>query len=552
MAFCKWISVIKTEDGLVKCMSYDSNKSKTYNAEYGQSTAEEKQYRLLSYIADNDKTSNEDFLKAVFTHDDDNEVDYTNEKEFFVDGIMCNRENAYSRMMNAQKMSKKPVVNLAYHAVQSFKEGADEMSAKQAHEIGMKLAEELWGDQFIVLVATHLNTSHYHNHFVICSTSPITGKRFNKCDREWRRMTKCSDKLCREYGLHVIENEGNGKSKSKTQVEAALEKKGIPTHKELLQFDIDVAIEQASDWNSFLESLKRMGYKIKYNNKSISVIAEGWGRAIRIYYSAENTGSLGSNYTKENILKRIEESVQKREAEQSKENRQDKQYIYKVESDTEDCEKVKEQEQKTTPKPRGTFSDNPKDFTVDLNAPLPTMPKYKFKGKINEVVPTGAAGLKITYYRLSYKMCIIPKPYKKNQKKRMSLYMRSELNKLHRYIDEVAFLADTGIKTMAQLNNYKDFAVSQMTELEGERQMLRNKLRRCTNEPLTRNIRAEISNLTSQISVLRKRINMCNHISENTENIRYKVNEDSRIEEQQLRKNENNKTKYKSERKYEL
>lgn len=543
MAFCKWISVIKTEDGLIKCVSYDSNKSKTYNAEYGQSTAEEEQYRLLAYVANDKKTTNEDFFKAVFTHD--GTVDYTNEKEFFVDGIMCNKQNAYTRMMNAQKMSKKPIVNLAYHAAQSFKEGADEMTAKQAHEIGMKLAEELWGDQFIVLVATHLNTNHYHNHFVICSTSPITGRRFNKCDREMDRMKDCSDKLCREYGLHVIENKG--KSKSKTQVEAALEKKGIPTHKELLKFDIDVAIEQSSDWNGFLESLKRMGYKIKYNGKSISVIAEGWERHIRINFSADNTRSLGTEYTKENILKRIDEAVRKRETKKS----QDKKYLYKAEEDTQDFESSKEK-QNTHPKYRGTFSDNPKDFTQDLNKPLPTMPRYKFKGHIKDTVPYAAAGMKITYYRLGYKMCILPKPYKKNHKKRMSLYMRSELNKLHRYIDEINFLANTGIKTMTQLDTYKAYAVSQMSELVCERQKLRNKLRRCTDEPTIRNTRFAISNLTSEISVLRKRINICDHIAENTDNVRYKVNEDSLIEEQQLKQNENNKAKNKSERKYEL
>lgn len=548
MAFCKWISVIKTENGLIQCISYDSKKSKTYNAEYGQ--AEEDQHRLLAYVADDDKTRNEDFLKAVFTHDDTDTVDYTNEKEFFVDGIMCNRENAYSRMMNAQKMSKKPIVNLAYHAVQSFKEGADEMSAKTAHEIGMKLAEELWGDQFIVLVATHLNTNHYHNHFVICSTSPITGKRFDKCDREWRRMTKCSDKLCREYGLHVIENKG--KSKSKTQVEAALEKKGIPTHKELLKFDIDVAIEQSSDWNDFITSLKRMGYQIKYNNKSISVIADDWERAIRINYSAENNRGLGSEYTKEGIVQRIEESVRKRAAEHSKDNQPKTKYLYKAKTGN-DFDDIEKQGENAPPqKYIGTFSNNPKDFSVDLNAPLPTMPRYRFKGRIREAVPFASAGLKITYYRLSYKMCILPKPYKKNQKKRMSLYMRSELNKLHRYIYEINFLADTGINNMAQLNTYKEYAVSQMSQLETERQKLRNKLRRCTDVPTIRNVKSEVSDLTKQISVLRKRIRMCDHIAENTENVRYKVNEDSRQEARQLKENEHKKTKNKSERKYEL
>lgn len=551
MAFCKWISVIKTEDGLIKCMSYDSNKSKTYNAEYGQSTAEEEQHRLLAYVANDEKTSNENFFKAVFTHEDDGTVDYKNEREFFVDGIMCNRENAHTRMMNAQKMSKKPIVNLAYHAVQSFKEGADEMTAKQAHEIGMKLAEELWGDEFIVLVATHLNTNHYHNHFVICSTSPITGRRFNKCDREMARMKKCSDKLCREYGLHVIENKG--KPKSKTQVEVALKKKGIPTHKELLKFDIDVAIEQSSDWNGFLESLKRMGYKIKYNNKSVSVIYGEWQRAIRINYTAgENKDrGLGSEYTRERIVQRIEKSVRNREAEKAKEDQSETKYLYKAKSKTENSDDRKE-EQDAPLKYLGTFFDNPKDFAAEQSRSLPAMPKYKFKGHIRDTVPYSSAGLKITYYRLSYKMCIIPKPYKRNKKKRMSLYMRSELNKLHRYIDEINFLADTGINSIEQLNTYKEYAQSQMSMLVDERQSLRNKLRRCTDEPTVRNTRVAISDLTTQISFLRKRIKICSHIAENTENIRYRINEDSLQEKEQLVQNEKTIKQNKNERKYEL
>lgn len=337
------------------------------------------------------------------------------------------------------------------------------------------------------------------------------------------------------------------------EVEAALEKKGIPTHKELLQMDIDIAIEQSFDWNSFLESLKRMGYKIKYNNKSVSVTYGEWQRAIRINYTAgeKKERGLGFEYTREQILKRIEESVRKREAEQAKENQPETKYLYKAKSNTENSEK-NEKEENTPPKYCGTFSDNPKDLAADLNKPLPTMPKYKFKGCIKDTVPYAPAGLKITYYRLSYKMCILPKPYKRKQKKRMSLYMRSELNKLHRYIDEVNFLANTGINTTEQLNTYKEYAVSQMSALEYERQKLRNKLRRCTDEPTVRNIRSSISDLTGKISVLRKEVKICSHIDENAENVRYKINEDSRQEAQRLKQNEQYKTKNKFERKYEL
>ena len=63
---------------------------------------------------------------------------------------------------------------IAFHSYQSFKEG--EVSADIAHEIGVKIAEEMWGD-FEVVVATHQNTNHIHNHFIINSVSYKTAWR---------------------------------------------------------------------------------------------------------------------------------------------------------------------------------------------------------------------------------------------------------------------------------------------------------------------------------------------------------------------------------------
>ena len=54
---------------------------------------------------------------------------------------------------------------IAFHGIQSFKK--DEVTPEVAHEIGVKLAEEMWGDRFEVVVSTHLNTKCIHNHFVI-------------------------------------------------------------------------------------------------------------------------------------------------------------------------------------------------------------------------------------------------------------------------------------------------------------------------------------------------------------------------------------------------
>ena len=58
-----------------------------------------------------------------------------------------------------------------YHLVQSFAEG--EVTPELAHLIGQELADRLLKRQFEVVITTHLNTRHYHNH-IVCA--PIRGR----------------------------------------------------------------------------------------------------------------------------------------------------------------------------------------------------------------------------------------------------------------------------------------------------------------------------------------------------------------------------------------
>ena len=87
-------------------------------------------------------------------------------------------------------------------------------SPQTAHEIGLKLAQKLWGNGYQVIVATHLDQeSHIHNHFVVNTVSFKDGKRYHRTEKDYYDMQKESDRLCREYGLSVIENPQRGKSK---------------------------------------------------------------------------------------------------------------------------------------------------------------------------------------------------------------------------------------------------------------------------------------------------------------------------------------------------
>ena len=86
-----------------------------------------------------------------------------------------------------------------FHLVQSFAEG--EVSPELAHLIGVELAERLLRGQFEVVITTHLNTSHFHNHLVWNSVSMEDGHKYHSNEQSYyMEVRKISDELCRKYG----------------------------------------------------------------------------------------------------------------------------------------------------------------------------------------------------------------------------------------------------------------------------------------------------------------------------------------------------------------
>ena len=50
-----------------------------------------------------------------------------------------------------------------------------------------------------------MNTDNLHNHFVINSVSYVDGKKYEQRRSQYAEFRAASDKLCREYGLSVVE-----------------------------------------------------------------------------------------------------------------------------------------------------------------------------------------------------------------------------------------------------------------------------------------------------------------------------------------------------------
>lgn len=251
----------------------------------------------IKYIKNTDKTKNPNFsqddlqgLRDVMNYATN---DFKTEKQYYVSGINVSSDLAREQMIMTKKRFGKEYGIVAYHGYQSFK--ANEVSPDVAHKIGVKLAQELWGDNLEVIVATHLNTNCVHNHFVMNSVSFKDGKKFNHNKAAYRKMREVSDKLCLEYGLSVIENPGKSNHAPYNIIQA--EKQGKPTWYNVIRADVDMAIQGSVTFGTFCDVLKRLGYEIK-PGKYVSVRPKGKERFVRLK-------TLGENYTEESIKFRI-------------------------------------------------------------------------------------------------------------------------------------------------------------------------------------------------------------------------------------------------------
>ena len=118
--------------------------------------------RVLQYAANPDKTTSD--LQAVLHYAEDGKKTVSDDEETcFVTGVNCNADTAFEEMLAVQERFGKTGRNVAYHAYQSFKTG--EITPELCHQLGVELAQRMWGSEYQVLVATHLNTGTLQDEF---------------------------------------------------------------------------------------------------------------------------------------------------------------------------------------------------------------------------------------------------------------------------------------------------------------------------------------------------------------------------------------------------
>ena len=452
-------SIWSIKGWLGKVVIYVENPNKTVNPEITKlpelfNMEEENKQSLsdvIAYAINDEKTRQYEKAGAGHTDEIDNEDEVVMQQ--YVSGINCTPTTARTEMMAVKKRYGKDEGIMAFHGYQSFAPG--ECTPAIAHEIGIKLAEELWGSRFQVLVATHLDKAHHlHNHFVVNSVSFADGKRYHRTNQDYKDMRNISDRLCREYGLSVIEKPKPGKSKHYGEWRA--EREGKPTYRGLVKSDVDEAIQKARTEKQFYYYLKEKGYSFKFG-KDITVCPEGRDRGLKL---ARN---FGEEYTIEAICRRILEQT--------------------VES---------------------------KSFTPPIKIEKKPCAVI-LHGSLQQTRKIG--GLRGLYLHYCYLLGILPKNRSPINQKQMHFLLREDLRKLNIISKETRLLCHYRIDTTEQLFSLKEDLQGQMSELIEKRKHLRYRCRSIREKGKLTEVKAEIFTLTKQIGKLREEVILCDGIA---------------------------------------
>ena len=192
------------------------------------------------------------------------------DESILISSFGCSPETAAFDFKFALSKTNQADPNKAFHLIQAFMPG--EVSYKEAHQIGIELADKLLEGKYSYIVATHIDKGHVHNHIIFCAADNINHEKYHDCKKTYYHIRHLNDELCSEHQLSVLPPTDQ---RGKTYKEW-LSNKNNSSWKTRLKNDIDEAIQTADTYEDFLALIR--------------------GRA----------NSLGAEYTKERIKERIE------------------------------------------------------------------------------------------------------------------------------------------------------------------------------------------------------------------------------------------------------
>lgn len=396
------------------------------------------------------------------------------EQLFFTSAINCEScETAYAEMQATKSRFGKKGGVVGYHFIQSF--APSEVTPEQAHAIGVAFAQRLFGERYEVVVGTHLDRAHLHNHVVVNSVSFVDGKKYHSSPGSYYfEVRSTSDTLCWENDLSTITPQGKGKHYAEWKAENT----GKPTIRGIIRGDIDSIIGEAYTYETFLMLLRRRGYVVQNrpDRKYVTVLPPGGKRAIRL-------DSLGEGYTEQDIRRRL---AAQRE---------------------------------------GGVQTAP--------AMTRTGKRYRVRGKRLTGPKKKITGFQALYLRYLY---LLRGTHRKKNFRRVPFSMRHEVVRLQRYDQQFRYLWTHGLTTAEELEQRITVLQREIYDGEQQRKPLYRERRDAEDEAYKTQCSAEIDRQTAALREKRRELALCRRILEDVPGVSRQVQQAEVERRKEMRK----------------
>lgn len=252
--------------------------------------------RLIRYVLNSGKTNDLKYASGLNVPVDDVESCYDMMCDTFE---LSSGERFFKKSLKGVDGEKKKREKLRlHHYIQSFAPG--EATPEEAHKIGLEWAKEVFGNEHEVIISTHIDKGHLHNHFAVAAYN-LEGKAWYANKKTLRHCRSVSDRLAKEHGLSIIEKP---KYRANHKYGEWLARKNGTSWKQKLCDDIDRLILQdnVKSVDDLVRELRNIGYEVNHG-KYISIKAVKNRKPIRSF-------RLGNGYAIEELRYRIENKNQ--------------------------------------------------------------------------------------------------------------------------------------------------------------------------------------------------------------------------------------------------
>lgn len=339
-----------------------------------------------------------------------------------------------------------------------------EVTPEKAHDIGFLLAQELWGERFEVLVTTHLDKDSHLHNHFVINT--VSCLDGFKYHRTKKDYLQMRQVSDRLCREYSLSVIDKPQGHGKNYAQWRAEQNGEYTKDTIIKRDIDECVELSLTVKQFYQEMAKRGYKFNFEHKYATVFHPNFQRARRLK-------TLGDEYTPESIERRISGHVKPKKL---------------VPPEQDDPEKL-------------FFDGNCGDSKI-LSDYQSTLVHYVYGFTIIRQRP--------------------------NQNRYLMRILSEEHYKFDRRVEEQNLMLDNDLHTPQDIEKYRAMQNDNLSALELERQILRNKMKRevrAGNEGAQMALRSQISALSERIDKIRRKIRTCDRLLEDKPVVESKMHE---------------------------